>query len=325
MRLIEQIKNNLPSFVRLNKWSLYYELFAGRFIKAAKKPRIYQLETTSKCNLACPMCPRTIDFGRSKNEDMSIRHFCGILDSMPWLKSLELFHFGEPFMQKDFWKYVHACTSRGIYSIIATNLVPASEKTMRQIFSAGLDFAVLDLDSLNEKEYLKVRVNGKFDRLKKNLAYFLEHPDRPYTVIQTINFGKQAYTEEELHEWLEKECGTKARPDEFRVKFLDSFRGSVFDKGSLDYICKEPFYGFSVHANGNVVPCDRDWKGENVMGNIFEESSEVIWKSQKYKEFRKRMKSKNKPDMCKNCPEGHLFNARSQQLVQVNMFKGGEV
>jgi len=29
--------------------------------------------------------------------------------------------------------------------------------------------------------------------------------------------------------------------------------------------------------------------------------------------------------MCKKCPEGRLFNARSQDHIQVNMFKGLEV
>jgi radical SAM protein with 4Fe4S-binding SPASM domain len=80
-----------------------------------------------------------------------------------------------------------------------------------------------------------------------------------------------------------------------------------------------------VHANGNVVPCDRDWAGENVMGNVFHQDVMEIWNGEKFKAFRAKMKSRDKPAMCKGCKEGRLVNARSQPHIQVNMFKGAEV
>ena len=69
---------------------------------ASDLPRLYQVETTSRCNLECPFCPRTTDLLANARRDLSaimpLEKFEGILDSMPWLKSLELFHFGEPFL-----------------------------------------------------------------------------------------------------------------------------------------------------------------------------------------------------------------------------------
>lgn len=327
---VNDILRNLPEFTyeKMDWAALFKEIHAGSRIEPTQVPRLYQIESTSKCNLACTFCPRTTDLvannKRDMNSDMPLDKFVEVLDKMPWLKSLELFHFGEPFMQRNLHEYIQACTDRGIYTVIASNLLPATNEKLDKAFAAGLGFLVMDVDSLDPKRYAEMRVNGRLDQLLPRVQYILSHKQRPYTVAQTINIdGKQEYTPEEFLQWT---GGLAA--DEIRYKFLDSFRGEIVEeKGTLgpDEICKEPFYGFTVHVNGNVVPCDRDWAGDNVMGNIFDQSALEIWEGEKYKEFRRRMKSTDKPDMCKKCPEGRLFNARSQDHIQVNMFKGLEV
>lgn len=329
---ITDIYENLPDFAvkRIDLHLLKQEMDYGKDIVPVEKPRIYQIETTSRCNLACPFCPRTTDLKenniRSLNATMPLKDFIMILDQMPWLKSIELFHFGEPFMHKDFHDYVAACKERGIYTVVASNLLPATKDKIDKVFEAGLDFLVMDVDSLDPDKYASMRVNGKLNQLQPIVNYILKHPKRPYTVAQTINIdGVKEYTEQEFHNWVGLDCPL---PNEIRYKFLDSFRGEIApEKGMLmpEDVCKEPFYGLTIHVNGNVVVCDRDWAGENVMGNVFEQSIMEIWNGEKYKQFRAEMVSVVKPKMCQKCPEGRLFNARSQDHIQVNMFKGLEV
>lgn len=290
------------------------------------RPRIYQLETTTRCNLRCGFCPRTIDLLTSGKRDldavMPVAEFEFVLDQMPWLKSLELFHFGEPFMHRDLERYVAACKARGIYSVIASNLLPATPSKIDTVFDAGLDFLVMDVDSLDPERYAAARVGGDLATLRKRVAYILSRPARPYCVAQTIMLnGKPEFSEAEFEAWA------GARADEVRYKFLDSFRGSVTDKGGLgpDDLCREPFFGFTVHVNGDVVPCDRDWSGENVMGNVFRESVMDIWNGERFSAFRAQMKSPTKPPMCRACDEGRMVNLRSQPMIQVNMFRGAEV
>lgn len=327
---IEEIRLNLPEFAfkKIDMHLLIDEISSGKNIKPALKPRIYQIETTSRCNLECPFCPRTTDLKannvRDLNLTMDLENFKMVLDKMPWIKSIELFHFGEPFMQKDFHLFVAECKKRGIYTVVASNLLPATPKKIDLVFEAGLDFLVMDVDSLNEEKYASMRVKGSLKKLQPIVQYILAHPNRPYTVAQTIMIdGVKEYSEEEFLEWT---GGLKA--DEVRYKFLDSFRGEVAiekEKMEPNDVCKEAFYGFTIHVNGNVVVCDRDWAGENIMGNIFTQTVDEIWTGEKFNKFREQMLSDEKPDMCKNCPEGKLFNARSQEHIQVNMFKGLEV
>jgi radical SAM protein with 4Fe4S-binding SPASM domain len=326
---MNELRLNLPEFAfqKIDQHLIFQEMFHGKELKPFFRPRIYQIETTSRCNLACPFCPRTTDLlknnVRDLNATMSLKNFTMVLDKMPWVKSLELFHFGEPFMHKDFENYVQACTERGIYTVVASNLLPATPEKIDKVFDAGLNFLVMDVDSLDPEKYASMRVNGRLRILQDRVKYILAHPKRPYTVAQTIKIdGVDEYTEDEFKRWT-----GGLMPDEIRYKFLDSFRGEVaVEKEMLgpEDICREPFYGFTIHVNGNVVVCDRDWAGENIMGNIFEQTVSEIWYGEKYQKFRKQMLSNEKPDMCKKCPEGKLFNARSQPHIQVNMFKGLE-
>ena len=328
--LLASSLDNLPGFVRptIDVEAAEQELNATvDTIQPVKNPRLYQIETTSRCNLKCPFCPRTTDLLTSGKRDlnavMSVDDFCRTLDKMPWLESLELFHFGEPFMHKDFHRYVKECKDRGIYVVVASNLLPATDEKIDLAFDAGLDFLVMDVDSLDAERYAAARVGGDLSRLRDRVCYILSKPRRPYCVAQTIMLdGKPEYSEAEFVEWT-----GGLRADEVRYKFLDSFRGEITDKGALSAtdVCREAFYGFTVHVNGNVVPCDRDWSGENVMGNIFTQSVEEIWNGEKYREFRRMMKSPDKPAMCRSCDEGRLVNLRSQPMIQVNMFRGNEV
>lgn len=329
---LASVLHNLPDFTHqhINFDALQEEMDATvDTIQVRDRPRLYQLETTSRCNLACTFCPRTIDLAqnnqRSLDEVMPLDKFQHVLDQFPDLQSIELFHFGEPFMHRDLHLYIAECKRRGIYVVIASNLLPAVEWKVNYAFAEGLDFLVMDVDSLDPDRYASMRVNGHLGLLQRRCRHILNHPKRPYCVVQTIQVdGVPEYSHEQLAEWLGADC---KMPDEVRYKFLDSFRGTVVEKQGLqpDEVCREAFYGCTIHVNGNVVPCDRDWAGDNVMGNIFEQSMQDIWHGERFSEFRARMRSASKPDMCTRCAEGRLFNARSQPHIQVNMFKGGEV
>lgn len=301
-------------------------------IEPVEQPRLYQVETTTRCNLECTFCPRTIDLKVNKQRDleatMPINQFVRVLNNFPNLQSIELYHFGEPFMHKDFDEYVRICAHRGITVLIATNLLPATPEKIDAVFEAGEGFLYfcMDVDSLDATRYASMRVRGNLRMLQERVRYVLKHPRRPYCVVHGVGVdGHPEYTPEQLQEWLGDDC---PMPDEVRVKYLDSFRGATTQhKQGMqpEDLCREPFYGCTVQVNGNVVPCNRDWAGEAVMGNIFEQSIEEIWRGEKFRAFQAQMKSTDKPDICKKCAEGRLFNARSQPRVQLNMFLGKEV
>lgn len=328
--LIDEVISNLPPHVAatVDRATLQDEIdMTPETAYTAERPRLYQVETTSSCNLRCPFCPRTTELipnpTRNLREQMPLDKFTALLDQMPWVQSIEPFQFGEPFMTRDFHLYIQACTERGIRTNIATNLLAATTESIAQAFDAGLSMMMVDLDSLDAEKYAQIRVgcgpNG-LARLREKLLFALAYPSRPFVSVQTILLdGVPEYEWADLLAWT----GGVA-PDELRYKFLDSFRGAIADHGGLGPhdLCREPFFGFTVQANGNVVPCNRDWGGEAVMGNVHETPVMEIWHGAKYDAFRAQMRSTEKPSLCRSCGEGRLINARSQPQVQTNMFRG---
>lgn len=299
-------------------------------IEAAHLPRLYQVETTSRCNLSCAFCPRTTDLVannlRSTTEDFPVRGLESLLEQMSWVRSVELFHFGEPFMDRNLHLHARTASTHGVAVTLASNMIPASTPRMDAVFASGVDFLVMDVDSLSPERYASARPPATLLALRERVRAALRHKCRPrYITAQSIALpGEAGYTMDEFMRWVGRDCPP---PDSVRVKFLDSFRGQASKPTTLksNELCRESFYGFSVHANGNVVPCDRDWAGEAVMGNVLDEPVLDIWHGERFQEFRRRMKSSDKPDICKECGEGTLVNFRSQPHVQVNHFDGTRV
>lgn len=326
----EECLRHMPPFVRPTVDLTYLQEEIDMTCKTAyaqARPRLYHVETTLRCNLRCPFCPRTQELLHRDLRDLDgvlpLHTFIRLLDQMPWVESVELFHFGEPFMDRHFYRYVEECSKRSIYSVIASNLGPANEKAVDRAFGAGLGYLVMDIDSLDPERYAAARVGMTLERLRRRVQYVLRHPRRPYCCAQMIWLeGAEPYTAEDIARWADA-----PPPDDVHYKFFDSYHGAMADKGILrpTDLCRESFYGFAVLADGGVVPCVRDWAGESRMGNIADQSVVDIWNGEQFRRFREQMKSDQKPPMCRKCPEGRLLNARSVPVMQINMFDGEEL
>ncbi|MDH4182693.1 MAG: cobalamin-dependent protein [Nitrospinota bacterium] len=54
--------------------------------------------------------------------------------------------------------------------------------------------------------------------------------------------------------------------------------------------------------DGNVVPCCRDPKGKNIMGNILEQDMDEIWNGEKFRSFRSQLlRDKESLEICGLC------------------------
>jgi radical SAM protein with 4Fe4S-binding SPASM domain len=87
--------------------------------------------------------------------------------------------------------------------------------------------------------------------------------------------------------------------------FLNWNENVTYDKPIRDCTkWTEPF----VLVTGHVQSCcainmanDREYQKEYSWGNLFKEDFRYIWKSDKVKDFKKKIHSNCHPDICKNC------------------------
>ena len=124
--------------------------------------------------------------------------------------------------------------------------------------------------------------------------------------------GVDAYSEKMVSIDLnEPDCQQLA--GEFLPQDLSSSRyyrksdGALSMRGEVPNGCRRVYESAVIDSDGAVVPCCYDWKREYVMGNVFQERLEDIWRNHRYMSFRKRiLKNRNKIPMCSACPEGRI-------------------
>lgn len=91
--------------------------------------------------------------------------------------------------------------------------------------------------------------------------------------------------------------------------------------------CQELYNGVIVFANGDVGGCwRRDIEGKLVIGNIYDNSLNDIWKGKNIRIIRQNWIDGKIPDVCKNCfayePLSVLLaNARAQNIRYVTFTK----
>jgi radical SAM protein with 4Fe4S-binding SPASM domain len=319
---LEKIKGNIPTCIQVD-WQrevyIHNRMLANPH--GVEYPRVYQLETTSVCNLNCVFCPRK-NLIRPR-QDMSQDLFKTIADrDLRWTTAIELFGFGEPLCDQNYPARVEYLKSLGKYIVVASNCLLADR--MPDSLWKMVDYLVIDVDAVNKEHYEAVRVGGSWEKMKENVQKVLaiRKAAQKYSVVQYIDYESE---EEDKQKFIAEYTGLA---DEIRVKFLDTFAGQVLEgEPQKEVCCLEPLYGVSIWSNGDVVMCDRDFNAINRLGNVGEHSLMDIWGSDKVQFTQNRHKEYRGESLtpCDQCKEWVLTNLRNVPELTVNMFRGGFV
>ncbi len=83
-------------------------------------PVEYIVETTAKCNLYCPMCPR--ETHKQPKEDMPDEVFSRLVEGAGRsAEHMMLIGLGEPLLDAKIFDRIVSCETHGISSLISTN------------------------------------------------------------------------------------------------------------------------------------------------------------------------------------------------------------
>jgi len=81
-------------------------------------------------------------------------------------------------------------------------------------------------------------------------------------------------------------------------------------KPPLSLPCLIPHCAMVITVKGNVIPCYEDFYQKHVMGNVQTQSLFEIWNSEKYVNFRRRLRQGDRKsfDVCKDCNNSWVIN-----------------
>ena len=163
-----------------------------------------------------------------------------------------------------------------------TNASLLNEKLIHKILSSDLQTIVFSIDSANKENYEKIRVNGNFERVMKNLELFNKIKKENYSdTKKIIRVSGVKINDEQNIDKMNDQWKKFADIIAFTnyIPWENSYENEI---NEISNPCKELWTRTFVWYDGKVNPCDFDYKSILSKWNIKFSSINEIWNSQEY-------------------------------------------
>ncbi len=270
-------------------------------------PVEFIVETTAKCNLYCPMCPRET-FAQPK-EDMTDAVFERLVsEAGDSAEHMMLIGLGEPFLDRKIFDRIGYCESHGIHSLLSTNGTLLDEAAAARILASPLAHITLSFDGASAKTFEYYRKGARFERVRDNFVRFAgmkkERGRGPQVVVQMVRMEGNAHEVDEFTRFWSAVPGVdqvRVKEDETNLMRPDAGHGAADWKHPCHYLWRGPMY---VKWNGDAYPCCQSYmlEGEPV-GNIGSQPLKAIWNSDAMRRMRRLHVSgrAGEIDICSRC------------------------
>src|SRR5882762_725852 len=169
--------------------------YLTRQTKLSGLPVEYIVETTAKCNLYCPMCPR--ETHKQPKEDMTDEIFTRLVrESGGCAEHMMLIGLGEPFMDRKIFERIEYCDQHNISTLLSTNGTFLDEKMSERLLDSPLEHITLSMDGTTRESYEYYRKGAKFEKVRDNFVRFAqmkqERKARVQIVVQMVRMERNA-------------------------------------------------------------------------------------------------------------------------------------
>jgi radical SAM protein with 4Fe4S-binding SPASM domain len=302
-------------------------------------PVSIELHLTNRCNLRCEWC---VDHGiRHDKEDIPRSSLIQLLEDLSGYQiGITVEGGGEPTLHPDFEYFIEEGAERGFKIGLITNGVNRIDKNVLK----KLSWIRVSLDAATTEEFRREKGVDQFDRVMANIdeigrnsgeAFFglsyvlnnrncanllslLKELDKPginYIKFRNVEENDHLAVSKEFIQGLEERISRDFRSrNNLRVLFQKNTGGIPKDNNLLPCIAHS--LRSIIHANGDVVLCEKRRHDPIILGNINRESYHSIWNSLKRLEVSKRLLEKNNQIGCAAC-RITSFNELLYSLTQI--------
>lgn len=181
-------------------------------IKIRRMPFVaFQIEPTSRCQLKCVMCPRTVFSKEWENGDMPLSVYEKISKYFHLVKNVHLQGWGEPLLHPNLFDMVQMAKAKGCKVSLTTNGVLLTSDISQKLIKEGVDIVAISISGASKGTHESIRKGSKFEHLLINIKSFnsLKQRMRSKTPKLVISFLMTKTNIEELPETvnLAKEIG----------------------------------------------------------------------------------------------------------------------
>lgn len=299
------------------------------------------LESTAKCNLKCPMCPRT-DLLTRNTGNMDFKLYKKIIDEINPV-FITLAQFGEPLLHPLIIDMIEYAQKKSRVVRITTNATLLNEETARKLIRAKLTHILISFDSCKKELLEKIRPGANYDKIVANIKTLINLKKELNSELPIISFNV-TLNKDNIHEitdmlrFCHSEFGLYPTFTKMYTYGEENRRNNSLDKDDLEHIkqgydyafsakmksvcnnlntvykevinqetnyrpCFFPYYTTSVTWDGKIYPCCLYFDGQTIFGDMAKNSFSEIWNNEKYKTFRKKLRGdRDSITICRNCP-----------------------
>lgn len=278
--------------------------------KQNKPPKIYYIELTNFCNFKCSMCnfhgpdaPSSrakgfIEVGLAKS----------LIEQIAKLKEEAFVSFhgaGEPLMHKDLTEILeYAGKFENLQYGLLTNGMLLSKSLSNAILKSGIRWIGFSLDGIIREKFEKYRVGSDFERIMKNVLYFLDKAKEAGIKIDTrVNMTVQDEMKDDIDEfidfWIERTDEVLISP----CRPVGSRNNIYVDKATRRIPCYMLYEMMVIYWDGQVGLCCEDWFNAGNMGDLKTHDIISVWNGRRFNGARRaheRTKFHKMP-LCKDC------------------------
>ena len=254
-------------------------------------PVEYIVETTAKCNLYCPMCPR--ETHKQPKADMTDGVYERLVrEAGDTAEHMMLIGLGEPFMDRQIFERIEFCHRHSISTLLSTNGTFLDEATAARVLDSPLEQITLSFDGAKKETFEFYRKGAKFEKVRDNFVRFarMKHERRSklQVVVQMVKMeGNADEVDDFIRFWsaLPGVDQVRVKEDETNLMRPDAGHAAAEWKHPCHYLWRGPMY---VKQNGDVYPCCQSYMLDGgPVGNIERQPLVEIWNSGEMQRMRR--------------------------------------
>ncbi len=270
-------------------------------------PVEYIVETTAKCNLYCPMCPR--ETHPQPKEDMTGEIFERLVtESGRSAEHMMLIGLGEPFLDPKIFDRIEYCARHRVSTLLSTNGTLLTEDAAARLLASPLEHVTLSFDGATKESFEFYRKGARFEKVQENFVRFCrmkhERRARMQVVVQMVRMERNADEVEEFTRFWSAVPGVdqvRIKEDETNLMRPNAGHEAGDWRHPCHYLWRGPMY---VKHNGDVYPCCQSYMLDGApVGTLASESLAEICNGEKIRTMR-RMHAAGRAgeiDICARC------------------------
>ena len=289
-----------------NRAQLLWAYLRG-YSRLAGMPVEHIVETTAKCNLYCPMCPR--ETHKQPKEDMMADVFDRLVEeSGRSAEHMMLIGLGEPFLDPLIFDRIEYCARHNISTLLSTNGTLLDEAAAARLLDSRIEHVTLSFDGATKESFEYYRKGARFEKVRDNFVHFarMKHERRAKVqiVVQMVRLERNANEVEGFVRFWSQVPGVdqvRVKEDETNLLQPEAGHASQDWTHPCHYLWRGPMY---VKQNGDVYPCCQAYMLDGApVGNIGERPLEEIWNSDEMRRMRHLHATRRagEIDVCSRC------------------------